>query len=174
MTGTVDVVGHGAVGFVAGDRVLLEPNFVCGTCWYCRSGRYSLCEHLAVGACQADLAMADAFTLSPDRLHRIPVGMSDATAALRERLSTATHGDPASWRAPGRRYSRARRGHYRPADAPLCPQCSGRHSRCHASPGFQARTSIASWSSRRARPTQHDTLAHLPALSQLLVNETAY
>ncbi len=91
VVGTVDLVGPGVENVAVGDRVLLEPNLVCGTCWYCRSGRYNLCSDLAVVGCQCAGAMADAFTVSAARLHQVPAGMSDAAAALVEPLSTATH-----------------------------------------------------------------------------------
>src|SRR5947209_20492410 len=49
--GLVDAVGDGVEGFTIGDAVLLEPNLVDGTCFYCQGGRYNLCEHLQVVGC---------------------------------------------------------------------------------------------------------------------------
>src|SRR5918998_4314197 len=89
--GVVDAVGPGVEGFAPGDRVLLEPNLVDGTCMHCASGRYNLCEHLAVVGCQTAGALAEAFVAAAGRLHRIPEGMSMTAAAMVEPLSTATH-----------------------------------------------------------------------------------
>jgi threonine dehydrogenase-like Zn-dependent dehydrogenase len=89
--GTVDAVGDGVQGIEAGQRVLIEPNLICGQCRYCRSGRYNLCEHLAVVGCQTAGAMADAFIAPAARLHRVPDDLSDAQATLVEPLSTGTH-----------------------------------------------------------------------------------
>jgi len=89
--GVVDAVGAGADGFAVGDRVLLEPNLVDGTCRYCAGGRYNLCEHLAVVGCQTAGALAGAFVAPAGRFHAVPEGMSARDAAMVEPLSTATH-----------------------------------------------------------------------------------
>lgn len=89
--GTVAAVGRDVSGLAVGDRVLLEPNVVCGQCHYCTSGRYNLCERLQVVGCQMDGAMAEAFNVPADRLHHVPAGMTSVQAAMVEPLSTATH-----------------------------------------------------------------------------------
>lgn len=89
--GVVDAVGEGVDSFAVGERVLLEPNLIDGTCHYCRTGRYNLCEHLLVVGCQTAGALAEAFIAPAARFHRIPDGMSMTEAAMVEPLSTATH-----------------------------------------------------------------------------------
>jgi 2-desacetyl-2-hydroxyethyl bacteriochlorophyllide A dehydrogenase len=89
--GVVDAVGEGVTDFELGDAVLLEPNLVDQTCWYCQTGRYNLCQHLKVVGCQTSGALADAFVAPAQRFHRVPAGMSMAEAAMVEPLSTATH-----------------------------------------------------------------------------------
>lgn len=89
--GRVVAVGSETSGLLVGDRVLLEPNVVCGRCRYCTDGRYNLCERLAVVGCQLDGALADRFNVRADRLHRVPGGLTNTQAAMVEPLSTATH-----------------------------------------------------------------------------------
>jgi L-iditol 2-dehydrogenase len=89
--GLVDAVGEQVSDFAVGDPVLLEPNLIDGSCEYCRSGRYNLCEHLVVVGCQTAGALAEAFVAPAARFHRIPDGVSMMGAALVEPLSTATH-----------------------------------------------------------------------------------
>ena len=91
VVGTVDEVGAGVDDLKPGTRVLLEPNIVCGSCAYCVSGRYNLCENLAVVGGQITGAMADAFVAPASRFHAVPDTMSDADAALVEPMSTAVH-----------------------------------------------------------------------------------
>jgi 2-desacetyl-2-hydroxyethyl bacteriochlorophyllide A dehydrogenase len=89
--GLVDAVGEGVQGFAPGDAVLLEPNLVDHTCFYCQSGRYNLCDTLQVVGCQTSGALADAFVAPAERFHHIPGDMTMPEAAMVEPLSTATH-----------------------------------------------------------------------------------
>jgi 2-desacetyl-2-hydroxyethyl bacteriochlorophyllide A dehydrogenase len=91
VVGVIETVDPGVTDFSVGERVLVEPNLVCGACVYCRSGRYNLCDRLQVLGCQTAGGMADLFTVPAGRLHLVPDGMTDAEAALVEPLSTATH-----------------------------------------------------------------------------------
>lgn len=91
VAGVVDALGAGVSELAVGERVLLEPNLIDGTCVYCRDGRYNLCEHLLVVGCTTTGAMADAFVAPAERFHRVPDGMSMTEAAMVEPLSTATH-----------------------------------------------------------------------------------
>ena len=91
VAGIVDAVGSGVTAFHVGDRVLLEPNLVCGRCFYCGSGRYNLCEELRVVGCQTVGGLAEAFTAPASRFHPLPNRMTWTEAALVEPLSTATH-----------------------------------------------------------------------------------
>jgi 2-desacetyl-2-hydroxyethyl bacteriochlorophyllide A dehydrogenase len=89
--GVVDALGRDVTEFAVGDRVLLEPNLIDGTCLYCRSGRYNLCDHLLVVGCTTSGALADAFVAPAERFHRVPDAMTITEAAMVEPLSTATH-----------------------------------------------------------------------------------
>ncbi|MBP2063521.1 zinc-dependent alcohol dehydrogenase [Streptomyces iranensis] len=89
--GVVAETGPGVTSLAEGDRVLLEPNLVCGTCRHCRSGRYNICATLRVIGCQTAGAMADSFTVPAGRLHRVPDGLTDAQAVLVEPLATPVH-----------------------------------------------------------------------------------
>lgn len=103
VVGVVEEVGPGVSDLAVGDRVVLEPSLVCGQCRRCREGRYNICENLAVVGCQTAGGMADAFTVPRDRLHRVPVGMSDELAALVEPLATPVHAVRLAGVGPGSR-----------------------------------------------------------------------
>lgn len=86
----VEAAGAGAEGWV-GRRVVLEPSLVCGACRNCRSGRYNICEHLAVMGFQAPGGMGERFLAPADRLHGVPEAMSTDAAVLVEPVAVATH-----------------------------------------------------------------------------------
>lgn len=44
--GVVSAVGSGVSGVSEGDRVAVEPYYVCGECVACRAGRYNICRKL--------------------------------------------------------------------------------------------------------------------------------
>lgn len=103
VVGVVGSVGVGVTGLSPGDRVVVEPNLVCGRCRQCRDGRYNICRKLAVFGCQTPGGMADAFTIAADRLHRVPDGMSDELAALVEPLATPVRAVRRAGIGPGSR-----------------------------------------------------------------------
>lgn len=45
-SGVVAEVGQDVVGFKVGDRVSVDPNIYCHKCFFCRTARLELCEHL--------------------------------------------------------------------------------------------------------------------------------
>ncbi|MDT7695304.1 MAG: L-iditol 2-dehydrogenase [Pseudonocardiales bacterium] len=103
VVGVVASVGPGVDDLAEGDRVVLEPNLVCGKCRQCLDGRYNICRNLAVFGCQTVGAMADEFVVAADRLHRLPDGLSFELAALIEPLATPVHAVRRAGIGPGSR-----------------------------------------------------------------------
>ncbi|WP_028938440.1 zinc-dependent alcohol dehydrogenase [Pseudonocardia spinosispora] len=101
VVGAVGAVGPGVDGFAEGDRVVLEPNVVCGKCRQCLDGRYNICRELAVIGCQTPGGMADAFLVAADRLHRLPAEVDNTLASLVEPLATPVHAVRRSGIGPG-------------------------------------------------------------------------
>jgi L-iditol 2-dehydrogenase len=93
VVGVVEAVGEGVTELKVGDRVVLEPNIICGQCEHCRSGRYNLCENLTVIGCTGPLdgAMADYFIAPATRFIVADPRLTAAQAAMVEPLATGTH-----------------------------------------------------------------------------------
>jgi 2-desacetyl-2-hydroxyethyl bacteriochlorophyllide A dehydrogenase len=88
---TVSSVGEGVKDLKPGDRVVCEPNLVCGVCYNCRIGRYNICDNLRVMGCQGDGAMADKFVAPAEKTIRIPDRVSLRDAVLVEPLAVGVH-----------------------------------------------------------------------------------
>jgi len=101
LTGRVAGLGEGVTKFRIGQRVIVEPNYPCGKCALCRSGRGAVCAQkqsmgVNVPGCFAQLAVAPAEFVWP-----IPEGISDADAATIEPLAVSVHGLLQSGAKPG-------------------------------------------------------------------------
>jgi len=85
--GTVESVGPGVTRVRAGDRVVVEPNYSCGTCPLCREGNRNLClARTAVGidvdGCFAELTRVPARCCWP-----APESVADEDLSLTEPLA---------------------------------------------------------------------------------------
>ena len=73
----------------AGDLVVGNPSYSCGTCEQCVAGRPSLCRTQSV--IELGGAFADYVTTRGDQLVRVPDNLDARTAALAEPLAVALH-----------------------------------------------------------------------------------
>jgi L-iditol 2-dehydrogenase len=96
VSGRVAAVGAGVTQCREGDAVSVANSAPCLQCFYCRRGKYSLCEDLLL----LNGAYAE-YLLIPERIVRqnlyvLPSGSSFAATALTEPLACALHGVDAS------------------------------------------------------------------------------
>jgi 2-desacetyl-2-hydroxyethyl bacteriochlorophyllide A dehydrogenase len=101
----VEAAGAGVTDLKRGDRVILEPNIICGECEHCRSGRYNLCEKLTVVGCVGPLdgAMADFFVAPAARFVVADPRLDATQATMVEPLATGTHAVRVSGGVEGKR-----------------------------------------------------------------------
>jgi len=82
IVGTVDSLGEGVVGIMAGDRVGVPwLGWTCGRCRFCLSGRENLCEDARFTGYQIDGGYADYAVADARYCFPIPERFSDEAAA---------------------------------------------------------------------------------------------
>lgn len=90
--GVIEVVGEGVQGWQVGDRVACETAAViCGTCAYCRTGRYNLCPHRLGFGYGVNGAMTRYVRVPARILHRLPGNLCFEDAAMTEPCCVAAH-----------------------------------------------------------------------------------
>jgi (R,R)-butanediol dehydrogenase/meso-butanediol dehydrogenase/diacetyl reductase len=89
--GVVSEVGAGVTHVKEGDRVVVEPYDVCGTCVACRDGRYNICRSLGFIGLDGDQGgFAEKAVVAERWVH--PIGdMSTQQGALVEPLTVGYH-----------------------------------------------------------------------------------
>ena len=84
--------GSNVSGFSSGDRVAIEPGVPCGSCEFCRSGRYNLCPDVEFMATPGtDGALRDYVAWPAEYVHQLPASVSLREGALCEPASVGLH-----------------------------------------------------------------------------------
>ncbi|MBL4827083.1 MAG: alcohol dehydrogenase catalytic domain-containing protein [Spongiibacteraceae bacterium] len=105
-------MGHEGIGFVAelgegvnhlsiNQRVVIEPNFSCGTCTLCKTGRGNICEHKRSIGVTDDGCFSEYAVIPADYAWPLPDTMSDDHAVLIEPTAVAVHALKISGAQPG-------------------------------------------------------------------------
>ncbi len=91
VSGRVAKIGKNVKGFEADDKVTIQPQVVCGQCLQCRTGKYHICDDLKVMGFQTTGAASDYFSVSAERVLKLPVSMSWEHGAMVEPLAVGVH-----------------------------------------------------------------------------------
>ncbi|MDB5529831.1 MAG: hypothetical protein JWR51_2934 [Devosia sp.] len=96
IAGEIAELGPGVDPALAGRRVAVDPSIPCGTCAFCREGRYNLCLNMRFyGSASTDPHVDGGFAeyvVAPAaNCHVLPDGLGWAEAAMTEPLSVAVH-----------------------------------------------------------------------------------
>jgi L-iditol 2-dehydrogenase len=91
--GIVEAAGSAVNGFKPGDRVAMEPGGGCGKCYYCKTGKYNLCEKMSFMAIpdQREGAFQQYVNHPADLCFKLPDNVSTLQGALVEPLSVGLH-----------------------------------------------------------------------------------
>lgn len=89
--GRIKKIGEGVSGFAVGQRVTIQPNFVCGHCPVCRAGHPNICPSKIRLGIDSDGVFADYVKVPAGYVWPIPEGLVDDIAVLTEPLAVAAH-----------------------------------------------------------------------------------
>ncbi|XP_074647414.1 sorbitol dehydrogenase-like [Tubulanus polymorphus] len=91
-SGIISEVGSNVKHLKIGDRVAIEPQTTCGSCRFCKGGRYNLCADVKFHATPPfDGTLARYIVHNADLCFKIPDNMSLEEGALCEPLSVGIH-----------------------------------------------------------------------------------
>ncbi len=91
LVGRITAVGEGVTQFTVGQRVIVEPNYPCGTCAFCRGGRGNICPNKKSPGVTIPGCFANSFVAPAEFVWRIPDEVSDEDAVTIEPLAVSLH-----------------------------------------------------------------------------------
>ena len=91
VVGRVSGVGEGVTQFKPGERVIVEPNYPCGTCRLCLAGRGAVCAQKKSMGVNVPGCFAQQATAPAEFVWRVPESISDEDAATLEPLAVSMH-----------------------------------------------------------------------------------
>ncbi len=84
-------IGSEVTNVAVGDKVTIQPQVVCGTCYPCTHGMYNACEELKVMGFQTTGMASDFFVTEADKALKLPETISWDHGAMIEPLAVAIH-----------------------------------------------------------------------------------
>lgn len=91
-SGVIDELGEGVRGYSVGERVVCETAAViCGSCRFCRTGEYMMCDGRRSAGYGVDGGFAEFSVTRVEAVHRLPDGVTFEQGALAEPLAVGAH-----------------------------------------------------------------------------------
>ena len=84
-------VGAGPAATRQGDRVIIDPETYCGTCFYCQKGLTNLCPNGALIGRDVDGGFAEYLMVPATQVFKLPDSIDDRTAPMIQVLTTCLH-----------------------------------------------------------------------------------
>jgi len=91
-SGEIAEIGDDVEGFNPGEPVVIEPGFPCRRCFYCKSGRYNLCEDVRFyGTPPVNGAFCEYVAADADFVYKMPESLTFEEGSMIEPLSVGIH-----------------------------------------------------------------------------------
>ena len=91
-SGIIEAVGDSVSALKAGDRVCVDPNQLCGECYYCLNGIGHFCEKMTGIGTGVNGGFAQYCVVPQSQAHKIADNTSYEAAAMTEPVACCVHG----------------------------------------------------------------------------------
>lgn len=91
-SGIVTEIGSAVKGVKVGDRVCVDPAYICGECYYCASGKMSHCENMRAYGTNVDGAFSQYCKVKSHLIYHIADDVSFIEGAMAEPLACCING----------------------------------------------------------------------------------
>jgi L-iditol 2-dehydrogenase len=89
--GRVIAIGNGVTKLAVGQRVIVEPNYPCGICGFCRAGRGNICPDKKSLGVTIPGSFAESFVAPAEFVWPVPDKVTDDDAVAIEPLAVSLH-----------------------------------------------------------------------------------
>ncbi len=100
-SGVVFEVGPGVKALKQGDRVCVDPNHMCGECYYCRIGKAHFCENMIGIGTTTHGGFAEFCNVHEKQVYKIGKSLSFEEGAMSEPVACCLHGMDITGVKPG-------------------------------------------------------------------------
>lgn len=100
-SGEIVAVGPGVTALAPGDRVTVDPNIYCGSCYPCRIGKKQHCDHMDAIGVGRDGGFAGYSLVDAKQCFPLGTGVSFEAGAMAEPLACCLHGIDRAQIRPG-------------------------------------------------------------------------
>lgn len=100
-SGVIAEAGKDVKSLKAGDRVAVDPNDMCGECYFCKNGKENFCENFTGIGTTVDGGFAEYVTVRAKQAFKIPDYLSFEEAAMTEPVSCCLNGSDLAEIKPG-------------------------------------------------------------------------
>jgi threonine dehydrogenase-like Zn-dependent dehydrogenase len=91
-SGTISAVGSDVKMLRMGDRVCIDPNDMCGGCYFCKIGKAHFCENMIGIGTTTDGGFAQYCTVNQKQVYKLCDELTFDEAAMAEPISCCLHG----------------------------------------------------------------------------------
>ena len=90
--GRVERTGKNVKGVSTGDRVVINPNYHCDSCYFCRRRELEFCENRKSFRAKSNGGFSEYVSIIEKLVYKVPENISDREAVFAEPLSCCLHG----------------------------------------------------------------------------------